>query len=280
MDTNAQRAKAEQFRQMHHGSCMLILPNAWDVASAKLFEHAGFSAIATTSGGVAWTLGYPDGQRISRAEMLQAVGRIARAVSVPVSADLEAGYGTTVEDVVETMRMAIEAGVVGVNFEDGTGHADQPLEDVARQVEKIAAIRAMANDTNVPLVINARIDTYLRRVADAASRFEQTLERARAYRQAGADCIFVIGLRERETIARLVQAIEAPLNILAGPGTPSIPELEQMGVRRVSFGSGIAAAALSAAQQVATEIRDAGTYTALAQSAINHHLINQLLTSR
>ena len=256
---------------------MLILPNAWDVASAKIIEQAGFNAVATTSAGVAWSLGYADGERIPRDEMLRAVERIARAVEVPVSADLEAGYGETPKAVAETMRLAIEAGAVGVNFEDGTQRADTPLRDIELQIEMIQAIREAAHAAQVPLVINARTDTYLRGVGDEESRFAETVRRANAYLQAGADCAFVIGLRQGEVIARLAPAIQGPLNILAGPGAPTLPELARMGVRRVSFGSGPMAASLAFLQQVANELREQGTYSALTQNRIHHAGMNRLL---
>jgi len=256
---------------------MLILPNAWDVASAKIIEQAGFNAVATTSSGVAWSLGYADGERIPRDEMLRAVERIARAVEVPVSADLEAGYGETPKAVAETMRLAIEAGAVGVNFEDGTQRADTPLRDIELQIEMIQAIREEARAAKVPLVINARTDTYLRGVGDEGNRFAETVRRANAYLQAGADCAFVIGLRQGEVIARLAPAIQGPLNILAGAGAPTLPELGRMGVRRVSFGSGPMAASLAFLQQLANELREQGTYSALTQNRINHAGMNRLL---
>jgi 2-methylisocitrate lyase-like PEP mutase family enzyme len=276
MELSIHETKAEAFRRMHTGPHILVLPNAWDAASAVIFAQAGFGAIATTSGGVAWTLGYPDGQRMSRGEMLDAVARITRAVSVPVSADLEAGYGATPEAVADTMRQAIAIGVCGVNFEDGTEHGDKPLADVAQQVEKIQAIREAAVVSGVPLVINARTDTYLRAVADDAGRFAETVRRAQAYLQAGADCIFVIGLRQGDIIRRLAREIAGPLNILTGPGAPSIPELEKMRVARVSFGSGTTAATLGLLKRMSRELRDSGTYTTLTQSDVTHPEMNRL----
>ncbi len=277
MNRLEQQNKAQRFRELHHADDMLILPNAWDVASAKIFEQAGFSAIATTSAGVAWSLGYADGEHIPRDEMLRAVERIARATALPVSADLEAGYGDTPEAVANTMRLAIEAGAVGVNVEDGTHHAEQPLRDIELQLEMIQAIRETAHAADVPLVINARTDTYVRSVGDEESRFAETVRRANAYFQAGADCAFVIGLRTGETIARLVPAIHGAVNILTGPGAPTIPELARIGVKRVSFGSGPMAASLAFLQQLAIELRDAGTYATLTQNTITHTAMNRML---
>jgi 2-methylisocitrate lyase-like PEP mutase family enzyme len=220
MDIRKQAEKAEQFRKLHHGPKMLLLPNAWDVASACILEECGHPAIATTSAGVAYSLGYPDGQRISRDEMLAVAGRIARAVNIPVTADLEAGYGTTVKDVVDTMKAAIAAGIIGMNLEDVTGEDESSLVDLPLQVEKIRAIRRAAAELGVPFVLNARTDIYLMPIGPEATRFERTVERLRAYRDAGADCLFAPGLTDGETIAKLVQSLKAPLNILALPACP------------------------------------------------------------
>jgi len=247
---------------------MLILPNAWDVASAKIIEQAGFNAVATTSAGVAWSLGYADGERIPRDEMLRAVERIARAVEVPVSADLEAGYGETPKAVAETMRLAIEAGAVGVNFEDGTQRADTPLRDIELQIEMIQAIREAAKDADVPLVINARTDTYLRGVGDEESRFADTVRRANAYCAAGADCLFVPHVSDAATIGQLAREIEGPLNVIAGPPAPAIPELERLGVRRASLGPRVIQAALGLVRRAATELRERGTYETMSDLLI------------
>jgi 2-methylisocitrate lyase-like PEP mutase family enzyme len=275
MNAHDHRAKAIAFRNLHQGPKILVLPNAWDCVSARLFEQAGFSAIATTSGGIAAVLGYPDGQRISSREMLAMVGRIAETVSAPVTADLEAGYGTTAEQVAETMRQAITVGVIGANLEDGSG-VDHRLVDLAYQVEVIKAVRAMAESSGVPFVLNARIDVYLHGTGDDASRFKETVRRANAYREAGADCVFPIGLKDRETIARLVPEIGCPANIMAGPDAPTIAELEQLGVTRVTFGTGLMRAILPLIRQMAQELRASGIFDSLAQTEFTHVTMNQL----
>src|SRR5579863_8904701 len=155
------RQKANAFRQMHHSGKILVLANVWDVASARVIEEAGFPAIATTSAGIAFSLGYPDGQKISRQEMLASIGRIARAVAVPVTADVEAGYGDRPEDAAETARGVIEAGAVGINLEDGTDDPQHPLADLPLQLERIHAVREAALRSSVLLVLNARTDVYL-----------------------------------------------------------------------------------------------------------------------
>jgi 2-methylisocitrate lyase-like PEP mutase family enzyme len=257
MRVRVQAEKAEQFRKLHHGPRMLLLPNAWDVASARILEECGHPAIATTSAGIAYSLGYSDGQRISRGEMLEVVGRIARAVRIPVTADLEAGYGTTVKDMAETVKAAIEAGAIGMNLEDVTGDDESSQVAVPLQAEKIRAIRETAKSLGVPFVLNARTDVYLMPIGPEPTRFERTVERLRAYRDAGADCLFIPGLYDRDTIAKLVKAVETPLNILANPACPPLGELEKIGVARVSAGSGIMRAAMGTVQRIAKDMLEA-----------------------
>src|SRR5690348_10075115 len=218
-----QKARAGAFRNMHRGR-LLLLPNVWDVASARMIEESGFGAIATTSAGIAFTLGYPDGQRISRQEMLAAVGRITAAVQVPVTADVEAGYGNRPEDAALTAWTVTEAGAVGMNLEDTTDRPEDPLLDLSLQIEKIKAVLEETQRTDVPIVLNARTDVYLLQVGPPERRYELALKRLAAFRDAGADCLFVPGVRESETIRRFVADLHHPINILAGPGSPSIPE--------------------------------------------------------
>ncbi len=255
-----QRLKAEDLLRLHHGPHILVLPNAWDAASAKVFERAGFSAIATTSAGVASSYGYPDGEHISRDEMLDCVERIARAVSLPVTADMEAGYADTPEGVAETARLVIRADAVGLNLEDSSKDPAHPLTDIPAQVEKIRAVRRAATETGVPLVINVRTDVYERLDRSDPSLLKQAIERGNAYREAGADCIFVIDADGRDTIRQLVREIQAPINILAHYGSPTIRELEELGVGRVSFGSIPMRATLALIGRIADELRQAGTY--------------------
>jgi 2-methylisocitrate lyase-like PEP mutase family enzyme len=275
-DNELQKSKANAFRQMHRGPKILVLPNAWDVVSARIFEEAGFPAIATTSAGVAFTLGYPDGQKISREEMLARVTRIARAVKVPVTADVEAGYGNRPEDAASTALAVIEAGAVGMNLEDGTGDAARPLADLPLQLERIHAVREAAMKTKVLIVLNARTDVYLDQVGPEGTRYDEMLRRAVAFRDAGADCVFVPGVRDAETIGRLVKDVKCPVNILVGPGSPSVAELEALGVARLSVGSAIMRATLGVARRAAEELKASGTYTSL-EGGIPHGEVNKLL---
>jgi 2-methylisocitrate lyase-like PEP mutase family enzyme len=257
---------------------MLLLPNAWDVASARILEECGHPAIATTSAGIAYSLGHPDGQRISRGEMLEVVGRIARAVRIPVTADLEAGYGTTPKDMAETVKAAIEAGAIGMNLEDVTGDDESSHVAIPLQAEKIRVIRETAASLGVPFVLNARTDTYLMPIGPEPTRFERTVERLRAYRDAGADCLFAPGLYDRDTIAKLVKAVEAPLNILATPAGPALTELEKIGVARVSAGSGIMRAAMGAVQRIAKEMLEARSCETMFAGAMPYIDLQRLMT--
>ncbi len=272
-----QREKAEKLRKMHDGPPILVLLNVWDVAGALIVEEAGFPAIATSSAAIANSLGYLDGQRITRNEMAAVVARIASAVRVPVTADMEAGYGDLPEDAAATARAALDAGAVGLNIEDGTGNPDRPLVDIQRQVEKIRAMRQVADDMKVPLVINARIDTFLRQVGNERGRMDETIRRASAFREAGADCVFVPALRDPAAITALLRASPGPLNILGGAGTPPIPELERLGVARVSLGGGPYKAALGLLRRIAAELTRSGGYREVTDGMVSTAEVNRLL---
>jgi 2-methylisocitrate lyase-like PEP mutase family enzyme len=277
MDVKAQGEKAEKLRKLHHGPRILALPNAWDVVSARILEEVGHPAIATSSAAMAFSLGYPDGQRISRSEMLVAVGRITRAVRVPVTADLESGYGKTPEEIADFTKAMIAVGAVGLNFEDVTGDDESSHVELGLQVKKIRAIRETSATLGVPLVINARTDIYLMPIGPEATRFERTVERLHAYRDAGADCLFVPGLCDGEIIAKLVKTLGAPLNILASPGCPSLDELEKMGVARVSAGSSAMRAAMGAFQRVAKDWLAHGSYDSLQQVTVPYAELNRMM---
>jgi len=277
MTTVTQVDKAMQFRQLHRGPRALVLANVWDVASARIIQSAGFPALATTSAGIAFSLGYPDGQRIPREEMMARIGRIARAVTVPVSADIEAGYGPTPNDAARTTHELIEAGAIGMNLEDLSGDSERPLLEVSVAVEKIKAARLAAAQLRVPMVVNARTDVFMLAGGDARSKYDDALRRLTAYRDAGADCVFAPGVKDAETIARLVRDLQCPVNILAVPGIPSIPELEQLGVARVSMGSGPMRATLGLLIRIADEIKSSGTYSNL-NTGVPHAEMNKMLS--
>jgi 2-methylisocitrate lyase-like PEP mutase family enzyme len=262
---------------MHHGPPILVLPNAWDVASAVIFAQAGFRAVATTSGGLANSQGYPDGQHIPLQELLPLLGRIVARVQVPITADLEAGYGQTPTEVAEVLRAVIATGVVGVNLEDAPFHGEKRLNDVEAQVRILEAARAAAVSEGVPLVINARTDVFIKQIGDPATRLNDAVLRANAYREAGADCLFVPGVEDAETIGALVQQIRGPLNVMIRPGTPSAPELAQLGVARVSTASGPFRATMALTRRMAEELLGAGTYSTFQTDTIPGPEMNRMM---
>ena len=264
-----QKTRAEQFCRLHSGTELLVLPNAWDAASARIYEQAGFQAIATTSSGVAAALGYADGEHISREMLVETVARITRVITCPLTVDIEAGYGKSIDEVLQTVQMFIAAGAVGINIEDSTKGPEPALKDITFQVDLIRAIRELASSMDIPLVINARTDVFLLKAGDSSEQFERSVQRANAYRIAGADCLFPILARDANTIRNLVKAIDGPVNILAGPWTPSIAELAQLGVARVSFGGGLMSAVLGYLRRVVQELRTSGTYTYAAEYSLS-----------
>jgi 2-methylisocitrate lyase-like PEP mutase family enzyme len=266
-----QRAKGELFRQLHAGGDILVLPNAWDAISARVVEAEGFPAGATGSAGVAAVLGYADGERIPRSEMMFMVARIVSVVNVPISVDAEAGYGDPVKAALEV----IAAGAVGMNFEDSVDHDLVPLPE---QLDQIRAIQTAVKLSRIPFVLNARTDIFLLKHGDEATRFDRAVERLNAFHDAGADCVFAPGVVDAGTIERLVKAVKGPLNVLASVGTPRIPELKRLGVKRVSLGSGPSRVSLGALQRFARQLRDEGTLTPLATEAISYAELQALLS--
>jgi 2-methylisocitrate lyase-like PEP mutase family enzyme len=279
MTTLDQSGKAEAFREMHHGASPLVLPNAWDPGTAVMAVDAGFGAVATTSGGVAWALGRPDGEAIGRDEMLRAIAAIAARVDVPVSADMETGYGREPETVAETVRLTLGAGAVGINLEDGVDHAAGTVMDLALAAERIAAARAAANAAGIPLVINARTDVYFDRAGAPEALFEAAATRANAYLGAGADSAFVIAVNDAAAIDRLAAAIAGPLNIVAGSGGFDVAGLAALGVKRISLATGLARAAFGAYSRALEELRDGGTLSFL-EGTPAHPALNKLFTGR
>ncbi|HEY6090636.1 MAG TPA: isocitrate lyase/phosphoenolpyruvate mutase family protein [Gemmatimonadales bacterium] len=266
--------RAELLRRLHVEGPMLVLPNAWDAGSARIFVEAGYQALATTSAGIAFSLGVPDGERIARDEMLAAVARITRRVSVPVTADLEAGYGPEPRDVAETVRRAIDAGAVGMNLEDR--RAEKHLIDFDLAVERVRAAREAADKTGVRLVLNARTDAFEAPEVPRERRLAEAVRRGNAYRQAGADCVFVPFVGDRDTIEQVVQQIHAPVNILGTPNSPTIKDLAALGVRRVTFGSAPQRATLGLIRRMAREWKDKGTYGTLEAYGIPFAELQQL----
>lgn len=276
-DANSiQAKKAKNFYMRHKEKNILVLPNAWDASSARIFEQAGFCAIGTTSAGIAYSLGYAEPERISREEMLLSIKRIVEAVSLPVSADIEAGYATTAEGVAETVKLVIKAGAVGVNIEDSPGVQGNKLLETEHQIERLQAAREAAHSFDFPFIINARTDIYLFNIGDPNQQLAQVVERANQYLTAGADCVFIPGVGDPGIITNLVNNIHGPINILANPNVPSTFELQQMGVRRVSTGSGPMRATLAVIRHIADELMTNVTYKNFTVNSIPYHEVNKL----
>ena len=280
MNSEAQKSKAEAFRRMHLQKPILVLPNAWDGASARIFEEAGFSAIATTSAGVAHTAGYADGQIIPLDDMITIVKWIVYSVEVPVTADMESGFGHEAGEVGETVRRIIETGAVGMNLEDTIHGGERKLYELPLAIARIRAAREAANAAGIPLVINARTDVFLLSIGEKSSRFDHAVQRLNAYREAGADCLYPIGFFDTETIGRLAKAVNGPINIAGLPGAPPVSELERLGVARVSTASCPARVAMTATKKIAIELARNGSFDIFGGDTMGAVEANALMAKR
>ncbi len=262
-----QKDKAEKFLKYHHDQEILVLVNSWDVGSSKLVEACGYKAIATTSMGIAASLGYPDNQVIQRSEAIKTITGIVKGVQVPVTVDIEAGYGKNLYEIIESVKKFIATGVVGVNIEDSID-LNPTLIDEIEFCERLSAIRALSDSLGFHLVINARTDSFYVSSGSTIEKLRESIKRGNKYREAGADCIFVQPVWEKEMISTLVKEIDAPINILLNPtmgaGLPlSVNELQDLGVARVSLGSSLMKATLALIKKVADELSEKGTYNYL-----------------
>ena len=268
MVSSIQKEKAERFLKFHQDKEILVLLNSWDIGSSKLVEASGYKAVATTSMGIAASLGYPDCQVIQLSEMIEAITGIVAGVQVPVTVDIEAGYGNTVDEIIASVRKIIATGIVGINIEDSID-LSPALIDEAEFCERISAIRALSDSLGFHLVINARTDSFYTSSGSPREKLSESIRRGNKYREAGADCIFIQPVWEKETISTLVKEINAPINILANPGIgggllpPSVRELQDMGVARLSLGSSLMKATLALIKKVADELSEKGTYDIL-----------------
>jgi len=270
---------AEAFFALHRLGHPFIIPNAWDPASALVFERAGFAAIATSSAASAWALGYADGERVNTDELFASFARIVRVARVPVSGDIEAGFGISTEAAVRSAERAIEVGLVGVNLEDYDPRAKDviPLE---AHVARIAAIKARAAALGARLFVNGRTDLLLYELGPEESRVERTIERLRAYAAAGADGVFAPGTDDAVEIERIAAAVDAPFNVLAGPGTPPLAELARLGVARVSIGGAGMRRALGALTDAAEELYEHGTFGFMRERTISYGEFNAMFVER
>ena len=275
----SQKDKAQDFRGLHHGKRILILPNAWDVPSARVFENEGFPAVATSSAGLMVSLGYPDGEVIDRDEFVSAVRRIGRVLSIPLSVDIVAGFGRTTKEVLITVKAILKAGGVGINIED-FAHATKKLYPIERQIENVKAIRKLGDTLDIPLVINARTDALRFGQGDEEAKFREAVRRASAYRDAGADCVYPMGLTEADNVRRFVKELDCPVNVTVRKGLPTVSDLERLGVARVSFGPSASYAAMGLLKRAAKEVLEKGTYQNLTDGAISFDELNSLALAK
>jgi 2-methylisocitrate lyase-like PEP mutase family enzyme len=270
MISGVQKQKAEVFLNFHRDEEILVLLNSWDTGSSKLIEACGYKAIATTSMGIAASLGYPDSQVIQLTEMIEVITGIVNAVQVPVTVDIEAGYGSNVNEIIDSVQKIIATGIVGINIEDSID-LNPVLIDEMEFCERISAIRALSDSMGFHLVINARTDSFYTSSGSVREKLSESIRRGNKYREAGADCIFVQPVWEKDTISTLVKEINAPINILANPSIgsgfpPTVRELQDLGVARLSLGSSLMKATLALIKKVADELSEKGTYNLLSDS--------------
>ena len=270
--TTTERRRA--FRALHEGPAILVLPNAWDVISARVYEDAGFPAVATSSAGLANSLGYADGNVLDVDLHLATLERMVRALDVPLSADVESGYAPDTASLAQFVRRLAQTGVAGYNLEDGL------YESEVFPIEQAAARVAAAKEAAPDVFLNARTDIYLAHIGSPAKRFDATVERLRAYAAAGADGVFVPGIADAETIRRLAAAVSLPLNVLAGPTIPDAAALQRLGVRRVSVGSSVMRRTLGVLREIAHELRDSGTFSFTREPSVSYADANALLERR
>jgi len=277
----AANEKSRRLRELVRAPEILVMPGAYDVLSALLFEQLGFKAIQGTSGGIAAGLGYPDGEVMGRDLFVEISGKFAAAVSVPFNADGERGYGDGTE-IQETMRGLVARGVAGMNLEDGVGGKPggaRGLAPLSDQLRKIAAVMEAKRSLGSEFFLNARVDAFHVLTDDPKKALDEAIRRGNAYAEAGGDCIFYLSLHARDAIGLVAKEVKAPVSILAGPQSPSVSELQGLGVARVSYGAGFLKAAIGAARRLAQEILEQGTVTAL-KEGMQTPEINALVSKR
>jgi len=276
---NPQAEKAEGFRKLHDRREVLVLPNAWDVPSARVFEDEGFPAVATSSAGMLVSLGYPDGESIPHGEFDAAVRRISRSLFVPLSVDVVGGFGDTPEGVARSVRAVIEAGAVGINIEDFV-HSTKKLLPVEKQKTRLRALIRLRDSVKVPFVINARTDALRFAPGDDDAKMKEAIARAEAYRDLGADCVYPMGLTDSASISRFLKVLDFPTNVMVRKGLPPVPELKRLGVARVSFGPSASYAVMGLLRRASREVREQGTYDSLTEGAITFDELNLLAVPR
>ncbi len=279
VSVSSQAAKAEEFRRLHDRRSILVLPNAWDVPSARVFEDEGFPAVATSSAGMTVSLGYPDGEEVPFGDFDAAIRRIARTLSVPLSVDVVGGFGQTPRGVAKSVRAIVESGAVGINIEDFV-HSTKRLLPIEEQEARLRALVQLRKSMEIPFVINARTDALRFAQGDEEGRLREAVRRARAYRDLEVDCVYPMGLTDAQSISRFVQELDFPVNVMVRKGLPSVAELQRLGVARVSFGPAASYAAMGLLRRASREVRERGTYGALLEGAITFDELNALAVPR
>lgn len=271
---------ADQFRAFHTKRNFFVLPNAWDVPSARIFEEIGFPAVATSSAGVSVSLGYMDGESLPKKEFMASVRRISRALSVPLSVDVVSGFGRTAGEVAASIKEVIEAGAVGINIED-FDHARNRLFDLEEQSEKIRSIKGMAEKFGIPVVINARTDAVSnRKTEDLETSLEIAITRSERYKEVGADCVYPMGVSDYDSIKHFVKALKFPVNLMVREGLPDIKQLKELGVARLSFGPAASYAAMGLLWRIGKDILENGNLDKLLEGAISYDMLNSLAVKR
>ncbi len=280
LELENQAKRAKQFRSQHRLGNFFVIPNAWDVPSARLFEEVGFSSVATSSAGMLVSLGYMDGESIPWSEFITTVRKISCVLSVPLSVDMVSGFGSSEEDVVRSVREVIEAGAVGLNLEDSIPLSNE-LYDPEEQCRKITSIRHLADELGISFVINARTDAFVHdKGSESEQRLENAISRSKKYMEAGADCIYPMGLTDKSLISQFVESVEAPTNLMIRNGLPTIAELKQMGITRLSFGPGASYAAMGLLWRIGKEILEQEKYETLLDGAVSYEFLNSLAVKR
>ncbi len=268
--------RAEQFKQLHHGSEILLLGNVWDAVSARLLQSLGFKALGTSSAAISSVLGYPDGECMSADENLAFIKMISRAVDIPVSADIESGYGSTTTEILGNIEKFVQSGAVGLNLEDTK---DGMLLPVAVMSERITAVKQRCSELDCPVFLNMRTDALLM-TGSHSENINEAIERANKYAEAGADGIFVpdLGDLDQPGITRLVENIPLPLNLIVGENSSSVQEMEDLGVARLSFGPRMMRIMLATLSQTCEEILGSGTFEELKRPSLSYGQVNSLLS--
>jgi 2-methylisocitrate lyase-like PEP mutase family enzyme len=274
----SQKTRAEQLHSLHHSGKMLIFPNIWDSLGARMLESMNYKAIATASAAIAYANGYNDGEHIPLKDLLAILCKITDAVSVPVTADIESGYANNSETLRENTALFLKTGIAGINIED-TNKETGRLYSVEEQCQRIHIIRQTANDQGIPLFINARTDVYLHEPGSStfSSAFDDALNRAKAYREAGADCFFPIALKNEKEIADIVSQVQMPVNILAIPGIPGLETLNKIGVARVSLGPGFLKIAIKAMKDLALNLQQGSGFDEIMNNEVTSGYLKQLI---